>query len=37
MINVLIIEDEHAIRRFLRTALEADGFLQARQHIPDRD
>ena len=25
MINVLIIEDEHAIRRFLRTALEADG------------
>ncbi|TPV79465.1 two-component system response regulator PhoP [Klebsiella pneumoniae] len=23
--NVLIIEDEHAIRRFLRTALEADG------------
>ncbi|MDU2939683.1 MAG: two-component system response regulator KdpE [Enterobacteriaceae bacterium] len=25
MINVLIIEDEQAIRRFLRTALEADG------------
>ena len=25
MITVLIIEDEHAIRRFLRTALEADG------------
>ena len=25
VINVLIIEDEHAIRRFLRTALEADG------------
>lgn len=25
MINVLIIEDEHAIRRFLRTALEAEG------------
>ena len=25
MINVLIIEDEYAIRRFLRTALEADG------------
>jgi two-component system KDP operon response regulator KdpE len=23
--NVLIVEDEHAIRRFLRTALEADG------------
>lgn len=25
MINVLIIEDEHAIRRFLRSALEGDG------------
>ena len=25
MTNVLIVEDEHAIRRFLRTALEADG------------
>ncbi len=25
MINVLIVEDEQAIRRFLRTALEADG------------
>ena len=25
MINVLIVEDENAIRRFLRTALEADG------------
>lgn len=25
VINVLIIEDEHAIRRFLRTALEVDG------------
>lgn len=25
MINVLIVEDEHAIRRFLRSALEADG------------
>ena len=25
MINVLIVEDEQAIRRFLRTALEAEG------------
>ena len=25
MTNVLIVEDEQAIRRFLRTALEADG------------
>lgn len=25
MTNVLIVEDEHVIRRFLRTALEADG------------
>ncbi|HCC10240.1 MAG TPA: two-component system response regulator KdpE, partial [Atlantibacter hermannii] len=25
MTNVLIIEDEKEIRRFLRTALEADG------------
>jgi len=25
VINVLIVEDEHAIRRFLRTALEAEG------------
>lgn len=25
MINVLIVEDEHAIRRFLRSALEAEG------------
>lgn len=25
MTNVLIVEDEHAIRRFLRTVLEADG------------
>ncbi|EOM2483047.1 TPA: hypothetical protein ACNCFH_004956, partial [Escherichia coli] len=25
MTNVLIVEDEQAIRRFLRTALEGDG------------
>ena len=25
MINVVIVEDEQAIRRFLRTALEAEG------------
>ena len=47
MINVLIIEDEHAIRRFLRTALEADalrvydaatlqrGLLEAATRKPD--